>query len=163
MRGIRLNLFNESRGDRQGGGCRPPSPGGSLEVVLFKLFAGTAERRESLFQIVRQKGDSEQVGCRAPVVHTRGLGPQIIPVFQGAIAATEPGLARAFSRRLLTPIVAGSFCRAAGDCPGFIQRIWSGRRSFALQNIHSFRLGEFACAAEAVALCIIALCTGHRR
>jgi hypothetical protein len=31
--------------------------------------------------------------------------------------------ARELSRRLLTPIVAGSFCLAARDCPGFIQRI----------------------------------------
>ena len=32
-----------------------------------------------------------------------------------------------------------------------------------LKNIHSFGLGEFARATQAVALCIIALCTGHRR
>src|SRR3984893_15558874 len=32
-----------------------------------------------------------------------------------------------------------------------------------LQNIHPFGLGEFARATQAVALCIVALCTGHRR
>src|SRR6202047_2529473 len=36
-------------------------------------------------------GYSEEVGCRAPVVHARGLGPQIIPVFQATVAPAEPG------------------------------------------------------------------------
>ncbi|MEA3133021.1 MAG: hypothetical protein QOG17_867, partial [Gammaproteobacteria bacterium] len=61
------------------------------QVVLFKLFARTAERRESLFQIVGQKGFSKEVGCSAFVVHTRGLGPQLIPVCHGTIASAEPG------------------------------------------------------------------------
>ena len=71
--------------------------------------------------------------------------------------------ARELSRRLLSPMVAGSFCPAARDCPGFIQGISSGGQSFALQNIHSLGRGEGACATLAVALGIIALGTGHRR
>jgi len=74
----------------------------------------------------------------------------------------NPFTARAFAKAA-DPIVAGSFCLAARDCPGSICRIWRGRRSFSLQNIHSFGRAEFACATEAVALCIIALGTGHRR
>src|SRR6202030_1003863 len=34
---------------------------------------------------------SEEVGCRAPVVHARGLGSQIIPAFQATVAPAEPG------------------------------------------------------------------------
>src|SRR6266404_520285 len=44
-----------------------------------------------------------------------------------------------------------------------LQRISSGRRSLASQNIHSLGRGECARATLAVALCIIALGTGHRR
>jgi hypothetical protein len=50
---------------------------------------------------------------------------------------------------------------AARDYPGFISRMRSP--VIPSQNIHSFGRGEFACAAEAVALCIIAPGTGHRR
>jgi PAP2 superfamily protein len=60
-------------------------------VILFKLFTRTAERRESLFQIAGQKGFSKEVGCSVSVVHRRGLGPQLSPIFQGTIASAEPG------------------------------------------------------------------------
>ena len=57
----------------------------------------------------------------------------------------------------------GTVLPGARDCAGVIQRISSGRRSLALQNIHSFGRGECARATLAVALGIIALGTGHRR
>src|SRR5713101_2632595 len=67
------------------------------------------------------------------------------------------------SRRLLTPIVAGSFRLAAGNCPGFILKKIERPPVVPLQKIHSLGRGEFAGAARAVALGIIALGTGHRR
>jgi len=41
--------------------------------------------------MVGQKRYSKEVGCSTSVVHTRSLGPQLSPFFQGTIASAEPG------------------------------------------------------------------------
>ena len=71
--------------------------------------------------------------------------------------------ARAFSRRQLTPIVAGSFCLTGRETVRGSFEEYGAVAGHSLQKIHSFGLGEFALATLAVALCIIAFGTGHRR
>jgi hypothetical protein len=72
----------------------------------------------------------------------------------GNCGAREP------SRRLLTRIVAGRSAWRRETIRGFFE---DRSPVVPLQNIHSFGRGEFAGAAEAVALGIVALGAGHRR
>jgi hypothetical protein len=108
-------------------------------------------------------GDGSSVPLRSIAAWRRRRPSDIDDPGNRTATPMNPFAARDLSRRLLTPIVAGSFWLAARDYPGFIQGISSGRRSLASQNIHSLGRGEGACATLAVALCIIALGTGHRR
>src|SRR5262249_33903434 len=54
------------------------------------LVVRDSERGQALFQIVRQQRHAQQIRGGAPVVGTRRLGAQIVPLLDAAIAAAEP-------------------------------------------------------------------------
>src|SRR5215831_6736971 len=62
-----------------------------LQMSHFELFARGAELGESIFQMVGQQRHSQQIRGRALVVQASGFRAQVLPIFERAVAATEPG------------------------------------------------------------------------
>jgi len=75
----------------------------------------------------------------------------------------NPFAAADLSRRLLTPPCRGVVLPGGARLSGVHLRKIERSPGIPLRNIHSLGRGEFAGAAQAVALGIIALGTGHRR
>src|SRR6516165_520565 len=61
-----------------------------LQMSHFELFARGAELGESILQMIGQQRHSHQIRGRAPVVQASGFRAQVLPVFERAVAATEP-------------------------------------------------------------------------
>src|SRR6516165_6399391 len=61
-----------------------------LQMSHFELFARGAELGERILQMIGQQGHSEQIRGGALVVQANGFRPQVLPVLERAVAATEP-------------------------------------------------------------------------
>src|SRR6516225_1157953 len=61
-----------------------------LQVSHFELFARAAELGESILQMIGQQRHSQQIRGRALVVQASGFRAQVLPIFERAVAATEP-------------------------------------------------------------------------
>src|SRR5262249_52306796 len=61
-----------------------------LQMSHFELLAREAELGESIFQMVGQQRHSQQIRGRALVVQASGFRAQVLPIFERAVAATEP-------------------------------------------------------------------------
>src|SRR5215475_11172864 len=62
-----------------------------LQMSHVELFARAAELGESILQMIGQQRHSEQIRGRPLVVQASGFRTQLFPVFERAVAATEPG------------------------------------------------------------------------
>src|SRR5215467_12078734 len=61
-----------------------------LQMPHFELFARRAELGESILQMIGQQRHSQQIRGRALVVQASGFRAQVLPVFERAVATTEP-------------------------------------------------------------------------